>query len=217
MTTLLGLLVLCFCVVIGSSYRNIRDFLIKQEYYRNVLLSAFYIFCFCVCAVRVFGYVYLSAAYFVSGYSAPTNLFLGLDIVSNTLMVFIGIVLVLKLANVTFTFKRNVGQRQTIPSIPLLLSLTLMAATAAVATVVIVDFGASYYVLGGLDFVVCFGLFASLFIMYSAMAPYPRLRYFEGKKIAQNFVRIFGLSFFLLTVSNILKSVYFTTGLLLIV
>ena len=109
MTTLLGLLVVFFCVVIGSSIRNIRDFLIRQEYYKNVLLSAFYIFCLCVCAMRVFGYVYLIVAYYVSSYNAPTNLFLGIDIASNTLMVFIGIVLVLKLANVTFTFKRNVG------------------------------------------------------------------------------------------------------------
>lgn len=214
MTTLLGLLVVCFCVVIGSSIRNIRDFLIRQEYYKNVLLSAFYIFCFCVCAVRVFGYVYLIVAYYMSSYNAPTNLFFGLDIASNTFMVFIGIVLVLKLANVTFTFKRNVGQRQTIPSMPLLLSLAVLAATVAIGTVCAVDFSASYYVLGALDIVGCFSLFVALFIMYSAMAPYPRLRYFEGKKIAQNFVRIFGLSFFLLTVSNILKSVYFTTGLL---
>jgi hypothetical protein len=56
-----------------------------------------------------------------------------LDVVSNTLMIMVGIILVLKIMNVTAIFSRIIGIQRSLPNIPLLMCMLLMLTVAAVS------------------------------------------------------------------------------------
>ena len=131
-TAILSLLILCYGFVIYCGVRNTLDFLYRQQYYRNILFSSFYGLCLLVCLARIAEYAYLISTYF-TGQGSDTFWYFVLDVVSNTLMIMVGIILVLKIMNVTAIFSRIIGIQRSLPNIPLLMCMVLMLTVAAVS------------------------------------------------------------------------------------
>lgn len=134
-------------MVIYCGARNTRDFLLRQHYYKNVLFSSFYALCLFVCLARIAEYAYLITTYFVKSRGSGTYWYFVLDVISNTLMVLVGITLVLKIMNVTAIFGRIIGTRRSLPSIPILMCLLLALTVAAVSVTAALWFHLTYYTL----------------------------------------------------------------------
>lgn len=131
-TAILSLLILCYGFVIYCGVRNTRDFLYRQHYYRNILFSSFYGLCLLVCLARITEYAYLIATYFIEK-GWDIYWYFVLDIVSNTLMILVGLILVLKITNVTAIFSRIIGIQRSLPNIPMLMCVLLMLTVAVVS------------------------------------------------------------------------------------
>lgn len=93
---LLSVLVLLYSVSIYVACRNCRDFLYFQKRYRHLLLSAFYTLCLFVCVSRIVQYLYLVLIYLLKKQQAIET-FIIVDMVSNSAVICIGIVLVLQI------------------------------------------------------------------------------------------------------------------------
>lgn len=177
-TAILTLLVVCYGAVIVAGHRNTRDFLIRQHYYKNLLFSSFYLLCLLLCLARTAEYVYLITTYWVKSMGSGTLIYFILDALSNTLMVLVGIILVLKILNVTSIFKGLIGHRRSLPRIPLLMGLLLALVCSAVIVTAVLQFDLTYYTLAVMQFAVCVALLTAMYRMFAAMSKFPVLDFY---------------------------------------
>lgn len=174
-------------------------------------MTAFYVICATVCSARLVEYLYIVIAYNVNSSQVNTDFVLAIDIISSDLMVYLGVILILKLVVTTLAFQKNLGIRQTMPPIPLLICVPIALVTLVILAVLVFKFEWTFYALAIFQLLLAIGLFLSLYFTFSALSRFPLLRNFEGKKIAQYFVRIFSIAYLISSAANFLKAVYFNS------
>lgn len=169
--SILSVLVAFYCFVFYFGVKNTHEFLVKQKRYVNLLLTAFYLVSIATCLCRIVQYVLLITIYLLEQ-RQNTAIFIYFDMVSSTLMLSVGCVMVLFNISLTHGVQLSSGQRHTAPSIACMLCPTLAVVTLVplVSMVVPQTHLYTYYVISAMDLGVAAGLFLSLVQMLSAMS-----------------------------------------------
>jgi hypothetical protein len=73
------------------------------------------------------------------------KIYVGLDICGNSLMIFLGTVVLYKIVFVTTVLQKNIGLRDKVPSIPLLLSISLAVSVIAIVVCGVLNLEWAFY------------------------------------------------------------------------
>lgn len=157
------------------------------------------------CACRILQYIVLLCNYFIRK-TQHTEQFVIFDMVSDTLMLTIGCVMVLFNVSLTHGVQIMTNKRTKAPSIAKMLVFSCALAIISPITLMVVELNLTYYSIAALDFVIAMALYYSLYKMFRAMAHITILQEFEGKTMAKLFVNAFGISFLSSAILNFAKS-----------
>jgi len=124
-------------------------------------------------------------------------------------MIFVGAVMVLTIISVTHGIQLSFMIRSKVPSIPLILLITLCIVISSTVVLSIKYYPYVYLSFAVYDLLIACFLLVALLEMLTVMSHIPQLQNCEAKDTSKYFVHTFGASFLLAVVINVLKSVFY--------
>lgn len=202
-------MVFCYFFIVYYAGKNCYDFLYKQRKFKNLCLTAFYCMCITTCICRIVQYTFLVIFYFITN-EQNTDLFLLCDMISNTFMMSVGVVMVLQNVQLTQGVQLLLKHRRDKPHMARNLGVSLCLVLLIPLAFEIFAFKLTYYAVSLVDLVIAVGLFVSLRQTINAIEEmqYLQPQLFEGCNMLKYFVRMFGLSFITASGINFCKSFY---------